>query len=74
MKTILVALSVLLAGAGLVAFADAAEAKQACTSLTDKNCNNYLVCVYDRVHGEWVCAIQYYPGPCDFSCPDPWLP
>lgn len=62
-KTTLLLAAVLVAAA-FVAIAPTAEAKQACSAITDRTCAE-IVCVYDRVAGEWRCAGgEWYPIPC----------
>lgn len=63
MKAVVLALVVL---AAAVAFAPTAEARQVCTYGTGDPCDEYAACVWNRLAGQWECAV--YVDPCWFRC------
>lgn len=68
MRTVVLAIALLVVGSVALAALPAAEAKQVCTSLVHNDCYNSLVCVYDRTSAEWKCTPSYYPPPCSIIC------
>lgn len=52
-----------------LAVVPAADARQVCTYGSGDPCDEYVVCVWDRLNGEWLCEGRI--DPCWFRC---WYP
>lgn len=72
MKTALLVSAFLLLATAAVLAAPPAEARQACVYGGGDPCDDHLVCVWDRLNGEWACFVGVYPPPCDPTRCDPW--
>ena len=59
-------LAALLLTTTVLSFAPAAEARQVCTYGTGEPCDDQLVCVWNRLDGQWECA--GHVDPCWFRC------
>lgn len=69
MRTTALVLAALVMGTAFLAIAPAADARQACVYGDSDPCDNYLVCVWDRINGRWLCEV--YISDCWFQC---WIP
>lgn len=68
MRGLAITTAALIVFTALLAVAPAAEAKQACSSINDRDCDE-VVCVYNRVEAKWTCAGgDWYPPPCWHYC------